>query len=89
MTLQFGFQAFNFTAVTQVQSVVRELRSLMLRCVAKKKKKLYQIMKYKITTTAAAKLLQSVRLFAILSTVAHQALMSMGLSRKEYWSGLP
>ena len=46
-------------------------------------------MKYKITTTAAAKLLQSVRLFATLSTVAHQALMSMGLSRKEYWSGLP
>ena len=27
--------------------------------------------------------------FAISWTVAHQALPSMGFSRKEYWSGLP
>ena len=30
-----------------------------------------------------------VRLFAILWTVAHQAPLSMGFSRQEYWSGLP
>ena len=36
-----------------------------------------------------AKSLQCVRLFATLWTVAHQALLSMGFSRQEYWSGLP
>ena len=30
-----------------------------------------------------------VRLFATPSTVAHQALLSMEVSRQEYWSGLP
>ena len=30
-----------------------------------------------------------VRLFATLWTVAPQALLSMGFSRQEYWSGLP
>ena len=30
-----------------------------------------------------------VRLFATLWTVAHQAPLSMGFSRREYWSGLP
>ena len=35
------------------------------------------------------KSLSRVRLFAILWTVAHQALPSMGFSRQEYWSGLP
>ena len=30
-----------------------------------------------------------IRLFATLWTVAHQALLSMGLSRHEYYSGLP
>ena len=30
-----------------------------------------------------------VQLFVILWTVAHQALLSMGFSRQEYWSGLP
>ena len=34
-------------------------------------------------------LLNLVRLFAALWTVAHQAPLSMGLSRQEYWSGLP
>ena len=29
------------------------------------------------------------QLFAILWTVAHQALLSMGFSRQEYWNGLP
>ena len=31
----------------------------------------------------------SARLFATLWTVAHQAPLSMGFSRQEYWSGLP
>ena len=35
------------------------------------------------------KLLSRVRLFATLWTIAHQAPLSMGFSRKEYWSGLP
>ena len=30
-----------------------------------------------------------VQFFASLWTVAHQALLSMGFSRQEYWSGLP
>ena len=30
-----------------------------------------------------------VQLFATLQTVAHQAPLSMGFSRQEYWSGLP
>ena len=30
-----------------------------------------------------------VRLFAILSTIACQAPLSMGFSRQKYWSGLP
>ena len=36
-----------------------------------------------------AKLLSCVRLFAIPWTVNHQAPLSMGFSRQEYWSGLP
>ena len=35
------------------------------------------------------KLLSCVWLFATLWTVAHQAPLSMGFSRQEYWSGLP
>ena len=30
-----------------------------------------------------------VRLCATLETAAHQALLSLGLSRQEHWSGLP
>ena len=33
--------------------------------------------------------LSHVQLFAILWTVAHQASLSMGFPRQEYWSGLP
>ena len=33
--------------------------------------------------------LSHVQLFATLLTIAHQALLSMGFSRQEYWSGLP
>ena len=36
-----------------------------------------------------ALLLSSVRLFATPRTAAHQAPLSMGFSRQEYWSGLP
>ena len=36
-----------------------------------------------------AKLLQSCPLFATPWTVAHQAPLSVGFSRQEYWSGLP
>ena len=35
------------------------------------------------------RVLSCVQLFVIPWTVAHQAPLSMGLSRKEYWSGLP
>ena len=35
------------------------------------------------------KLLSRVRLFTTLWTVAHQASLSIGFSRQEYWSGLP
>ena len=36
-----------------------------------------------------AKLLQLCQLFVKLWTVAHQALLSMGFSRQQYWNGLP
>ena len=35
------------------------------------------------------KLLSHARLFVTSGTVAYQALLSMGFSRQEYWSGLP
>ena len=34
-------------------------------------------------------LLSHVRLFVTLWTIAHQAPLSMGFSRQEYWSGFP
>ena len=39
--------------------------------------------------SASAQLLSRVRLFATPWTVAHQAPLSMGFSRQEYWGGLP
>ena len=36
-----------------------------------------------------AQLLNFVQLFVIPWTVAHQALLSIGFSSQEYWSGLP
>ena len=39
--------------------------------------------------TAKVKSLSRVRLFVTPWTVAHQAPLSMGFSRQEYWSGLP
>ena len=36
-----------------------------------------------------AQMLSCVRLFATPWTVAHQAPLSMGFSRQEYWNGLP
>ena len=35
------------------------------------------------------KLLSRVQLFVTLWSIAHQAPLSMGFSRQEYWSGLP
>ena len=40
-------------------------------------------------TLAKAKLLSCVQLFATPWTVDHKAPLSVGLSRQEYWSGLP
>ena len=37
----------------------------------------------------AAQLLSCVQLFVTLWAVAHQALLSVGFFRQEYWSGLP
>ena len=42
-----------------------------------------------LTGYVCAKPPQLCQLFAILWTVAHQAPLSMGFSRQEYWSGLP
>ena len=39
--------------------------------------------------THTQKSLSRVRLFATPWTIAHQAPLSMGFSRHEYWSGLP
>ena len=40
-------------------------------------------------SSSEVKSLSCVRLFATLWSVAHQAPLSMGFSRQEYWSGLP
>ena len=40
-------------------------------------------------TCVCSKLLSRVQLFATPWIVVHQALLSMGLSRQEHWSGLP
>ena len=42
-----------------------------------------------VHTAMPCLLLSRVWLFATPWTVAHQALLSMGFSRQEYWSGLP
>ena len=42
-----------------------------------------------VMKTVCAQSLSRVRLFATLWMVAHQAPLSMGFSRQEYWSGLP
>ena len=44
---------------------------------------------YVMVKWSEVKSLSCVWLFVTLWTVAHQALPSMGFSRKEYWSGLP
>ena len=44
---------------------------------------------YIIICVCCVLLLSRVRLFVTTWTVAHQALLSMGFSRHEYWSGLP
>ena len=47
------------------------------------------IVKFLTQKKVKVKSLSQVRLFATLWTVAHQAPLSMGFSRQEYWSGLP
>ena len=42
-----------------------------------------------IYTYSKVKLLSRFQLFATLWTVAHQAPLTMGISRQGYWSGLP
>ena len=42
-----------------------------------------------VCVVCCAQSLNHVRLFATLRTVAHQAPLSMGFSRQEYWRGLP
>ena len=42
-----------------------------------------------VPACAHAQSLSCIRLFATLWTGAHQAPLSMGFSRQEYWSGLP
>ena len=42
-----------------------------------------------VTAVCCAQSLYRVRVFATPWTVAHQALLSMGFSRQEYWSELP
>ena len=41
-----------------------------------------------VCACACACMLSRVRLFETLWTIAHQASLSMGFSRQEYWSGL-
>ena len=43
----------------------------------------------KVKVKGKVKSLSHVRLFATLWTIAHQAPLSTGFSRQEYWSGLP
>ena len=44
---------------------------------------------FKGACTCLFSLLSRVQLFVTLRTVAHQAPLSIGFSRQEYWSGLP
>ena len=44
---------------------------------------------YKFVCACMLSCFSPIRLFATLWTVAHQALLSMGFPRQEYWSGLP
>ena len=46
-------------------------------------------MRETLITTFALSHFSRVQLFATPWTVVHQASLSMGFSRKEYWSGLP
>ena len=45
--------------------------------------------RYKDLEQGYVVVLSQIRLFVTLWTVAHQAPLSMGFSRQEYWSGLP
>ena len=47
------------------------------------------VIKYEVSEMREVKSLSSVQLFATPWTAAHQAPLSVGFSRQEYWSGLP
>ena len=53
------------------------------------KKQIIKIVEMSHDRGAKVKLLSCIRIFANPWTVAHQAPLSMGFSRQEYWSGLP
>ena len=55
----------------------------------KKEKKAFKSLTDSVTWKVKVKSLSHVRLFATPWTVAYQALLSMGFSRQEYWSGSP
>ena len=50
---------------------------------------LYEVMYILICLYGGGLLLSHVQLFAAPWTITHQASLSMGVSRQEYWSGLP
>ena len=47
------------------------------------------VMAMRLNNTTTEYVLSCVQLFAIPSTIAHQAPLFMGVSRQEYWSGFP
>ena len=61
---------------------------LTLICKADPAKSDYEYLTH-FTDTPPRKSLSRVQLFATPWTVAYKALLSMGFSRQEYWSGLP
>ena len=52
-------------------------------------KKYFEENEKEYTNNAMLSHFSCVQLFVILRAVAHQATLSMGFSRQEYWSGLP
>jgi len=71
------------TQRTQVQSLVRELRSHMLWCCHN-----WKYIHIHILCVCACTC-SRVQLFVTPWTVAHQTPLSMGFSRQEHWSELP
>ena len=79
--LLFVHCGFNVSSVFKVSVVIFELYCV---CISRGQS-VYPMVKVKVKVES----LSRVRLFAIPWTVAYQAPPSMGLSRQEYWSGVP